>query len=159
VVELKVAALFVEVGGSYYDVPGVEPWDEWRDARRYDGKHPVLLTHRASAGHRSAPRHLRAGVGNTIGQVMTVGALHPRSWLSGGAAGCLSTRRRARLLSTSGSWHQPDLVGSESVNENGSVRSGKAPTGIGRTNPLGSCITGSARRSSCGGLGPLVHIR
>ena len=41
-VELKVAALFVEVGGSYYDVPGVEPWDEWRDARRYDGQYPVV---------------------------------------------------------------------------------------------------------------------
>lgn len=37
-----IAALYVHTGGSYFDVPGVDPWDEKRDARRYDGPHPVV---------------------------------------------------------------------------------------------------------------------
>lgn len=37
-----VAALYVEYGGSYFHVPGVDPWDEARDARRYDGPYPVV---------------------------------------------------------------------------------------------------------------------
>lgn len=37
-----VAALFVETGGCYFDQPGVEPWDEARDARTYVGPHPVV---------------------------------------------------------------------------------------------------------------------
>jgi len=37
-----VAALFVETGGVYFDLPGVDPWDEARDARLYDGPHPVV---------------------------------------------------------------------------------------------------------------------
>lgn len=37
-----VAALFVETGGAYYGLPGVDPWDEARDARRYDGPYPVV---------------------------------------------------------------------------------------------------------------------
>ena len=37
-----VAALFVAKGGCYYDLPGVDPWDVERDARRYPGPHPVV---------------------------------------------------------------------------------------------------------------------
>ena len=37
-----IAALYVETGGSYYGLPGVDPWDEARDARLYDGPHPVV---------------------------------------------------------------------------------------------------------------------
>lgn len=37
-----VAALFVGTGGCYFDLPGVDPWDEARDARRYAGPHPVV---------------------------------------------------------------------------------------------------------------------
>lgn len=29
-----VAALYVETGGTYYGLPGVDPWDVERDARR-----------------------------------------------------------------------------------------------------------------------------
>jgi hypothetical protein len=36
------AALFVETGGCYFGLPGVDPWDEARDARLYDGPHPVV---------------------------------------------------------------------------------------------------------------------
>lgn len=37
-----VAALYVQRGGSYYGLPGVDPWDEARDARLYAGPHPVI---------------------------------------------------------------------------------------------------------------------
>lgn len=37
-----VAALYVETDGAYYGLPGVDPWDEVRDARLYNGPHPVV---------------------------------------------------------------------------------------------------------------------
>ena len=37
-----IAALFVETDGVYFNVPGVDPWDESRDARKYSGSHPVV---------------------------------------------------------------------------------------------------------------------
>lgn len=39
---MTVAALYVESGGAYFGVPGVDPWDEARDARLYAGPHPVV---------------------------------------------------------------------------------------------------------------------
>jgi len=37
-----IAALFVETGGSYFGLHGVETWDVARDARSYAGPHPVV---------------------------------------------------------------------------------------------------------------------
>lgn len=37
-----IAALYVERDGAYSDLPGVDPWDEARDARLYAGPHPVV---------------------------------------------------------------------------------------------------------------------
>ena len=37
-----IAALYVETGGSYFGVPGVDPWDIERDARNYAGPHAVV---------------------------------------------------------------------------------------------------------------------
>lgn len=37
-----VAALFVETNGCYFNLPGVDPWDIERDARKYNGPHPVV---------------------------------------------------------------------------------------------------------------------
>ncbi len=37
-----IAALYVETGGVYYGLPDVDPWDEARDARLYDGPWPVV---------------------------------------------------------------------------------------------------------------------
>ena len=39
---MTIAALYVETGGGYFNLPGVEPWDEARDARAYPGPHPVV---------------------------------------------------------------------------------------------------------------------
>jgi hypothetical protein len=39
---ITVAALYVRTGGPYFGLPGVEPWDIERDARRYPGPHPVV---------------------------------------------------------------------------------------------------------------------
>lgn len=38
----QVAALYVETDGAYFGLPGIDPWDEARDARRYAGQHPVV---------------------------------------------------------------------------------------------------------------------
>lgn len=40
--EQRVAALFVQTNGCYFGLPGVDPWDVERDARRYAGPHPVV---------------------------------------------------------------------------------------------------------------------
>jgi hypothetical protein len=37
-----VAALFVESDGCYFNLDGVDPWDIKRDARLYQGPHPVV---------------------------------------------------------------------------------------------------------------------
>jgi hypothetical protein len=39
---LVIAALYVETGGCYFGLPGVDPWDQARDARLYAGPHPVV---------------------------------------------------------------------------------------------------------------------
>lgn len=39
---IQVAALFVEAGGIYDGLPGVDAWPEFRDARLYTGPHPVV---------------------------------------------------------------------------------------------------------------------
>lgn len=37
-----IAALYVETDGCYFGLDGVDPWDEPRDARKYDGPWPVV---------------------------------------------------------------------------------------------------------------------
>lgn len=37
-----IAALYVETGGGYFGLPGIDPWDEARDARLYPGPFPVV---------------------------------------------------------------------------------------------------------------------
>lgn len=37
-----IAALYVQTGGCYYGLDGVDPWDEGRDARLYSGPWPVV---------------------------------------------------------------------------------------------------------------------
>lgn len=38
----QVAALYVELGGCYFNLEGVDPWGEIRDARRYAERWPVV---------------------------------------------------------------------------------------------------------------------
>ncbi len=37
-----IAALYVQTGGSYFNLEGVQPWDEELDARMYGGPFPVV---------------------------------------------------------------------------------------------------------------------
>lgn len=37
-----IAALYVETDGAYFGLPGVDPWDEKRDARKYAGPYAVV---------------------------------------------------------------------------------------------------------------------
>jgi len=37
-----IVALFVQTGGAYFGIDGVDPWDEKRDARKYAGPWPVV---------------------------------------------------------------------------------------------------------------------
>lgn len=37
-----IAALYVETGGCYFGLPGVDPWDEARDARKAPGPYPAV---------------------------------------------------------------------------------------------------------------------
>lgn len=37
-----IAVLFAAKNGPYFGIPGVDPWDEKRDARDYEGPHPVI---------------------------------------------------------------------------------------------------------------------
>lgn len=39
---MSIAALYVETDGAYFGQPGVDPWDEPRDARKYRGPSPVV---------------------------------------------------------------------------------------------------------------------
>lgn len=39
---MTIAALYVQKNGCYFGLPDVDPWDEARDARLYDGPHPVV---------------------------------------------------------------------------------------------------------------------
>lgn len=38
----KIAALFVETNGVYFNVPDVDPWDKERNALNYNGEYPVV---------------------------------------------------------------------------------------------------------------------
>lgn len=37
-----IAALYVRTNGCYFGLPGIDPWDEKRDARKYTGPYPVI---------------------------------------------------------------------------------------------------------------------
>ena len=37
-----IAALYIQRGGAYWDLPGVDAWDQSRDARLYNGPWPVV---------------------------------------------------------------------------------------------------------------------
>jgi hypothetical protein len=61
-----IAALFVEKGGAYWNLPGVDPWDEARDARLYAGPWPVVAHPPCSRWCQLAPVN-QARYGHAIG--------------------------------------------------------------------------------------------
>lgn len=57
-----IAALFVKTNGCYFGLPDVDPWDETRDARLYDGPYPVVAHPPCDRWHQlSAVNHKRWG--------------------------------------------------------------------------------------------------
>lgn len=57
-----IAALYIEAGGAYCDLAGVDPWDVTRDARTYAGPHPVVAHPPCERWHQlSAVNHKRWG--------------------------------------------------------------------------------------------------
>lgn len=59
---MTVAALFVETNGIYFGLPGVDPWDAERDARKYPGPHAVVAHPPCDRWHQlSAVNHKRWG--------------------------------------------------------------------------------------------------
>lgn len=58
----KIAALFVESWGRYFDLEGVDPWDAVRDARLYNGPHPIVAHPPCQNWSRAQPD--RAKIGN-----------------------------------------------------------------------------------------------
>lgn len=63
----EIAALYVETGGCYFGLPGVDPWDEARDARLYAGPHPVVAHPPCGRWCQMAPVN-QARYGQTIGE-------------------------------------------------------------------------------------------
>ncbi len=61
-----VAALYVETGGCYFGLDGVDPWDTKRDARLYAGPHPVVAHPPCSRWCKMAPVN-QARYGHKIG--------------------------------------------------------------------------------------------
>lgn len=61
----KVAALYVATNGCYFGLPDVDPWDEPRDARKYNGPHPVVC-------HSPCPRWGRFARGGPSAKVPRV---------------------------------------------------------------------------------------
>lgn len=64
-----IAALYVERGGVYWDIDGVDPWDEERDARLYDGPWPVVAHPPCKSWSlmgQCRPRTVAAGDGGTF---------------------------------------------------------------------------------------------
>ncbi len=91
----QIAALYVETNGCYFGLDGVDPWDEQRDARGYQGPHPVVahppcnlwvnlaaLNYKRWGGEHNRP-------GNDGGcfshSISSPGPNHPRSWHLGNA--------------------------------------------------------------------------
>ena len=69
-----IAALYVQTGGVYFGMAGVDPWDEPRDARMYAGPYPVVA-------HPPCARW---------GRYATGGPSHPGTQTFGADGGCFA---------------------------------------------------------------------
>lgn len=97
-----VAALYVETGGAYFDLPGVDPWDEARDARLYSGPHPVVahppcqrwgalaaVNYARWGGEHNRPGNDGGCFASALNAVLTFGGVleHPKASRAWGAFG------------------------------------------------------------------------
>lgn len=65
-----IAALYVQTGGAYFNLEGVQPWDETDDARMYMGPHPVVAhppCQRWGKMWRGQPGNIKAGKVEVLG--------------------------------------------------------------------------------------------
>jgi hypothetical protein len=42
ITQKTIAALYVQTNGAYFNIPEIDPWDEKRDARKYNGPLPII---------------------------------------------------------------------------------------------------------------------
>ena len=62
-----IAALYVQKDGAYYGIDGVDPWDEERDARLYDGPWPVVAHPPCNTWSVLAPSNVAQGNIKAVG--------------------------------------------------------------------------------------------
>jgi hypothetical protein len=114
-----VAALFVETGGSYFNLPDVDPWDEARDARLYAGPHPVVahppcqlwvnfaaLNHKRYGGEHNRPGNDGGCFESALAAVRTWGGVleHPAFSRAWPAYGLTRPTERGWQQCASGGW-------------------------------------------------------
>lgn len=77
-----IAALFVQTDGIYFGLPNVDPWDEVRDARTYNGPWPVVAHPPCDRWHQlSAVNHKRWGWAiNSDGDCFAAALAAVRRW-------------------------------------------------------------------------------
>lgn len=120
---MTVAALFVDPEGPYANLPNVDPWDEARDARKYQGPHPVVAHPPCERWGRFAegsPTHKRFKAGDdghcfryALHSVRTYGGVleHPQgslAWETFGLPIPEATTKRSK------GWTVPDIYGGRS---------------------------------------------
>lgn len=79
---ITIAALYIDPRGPYPKIPGVESWDETRDARTYAGPHAIVA--HPPCGPWGRLRHLYRGsehdcAPRAVEQVRTFGGVLARS--------------------------------------------------------------------------------
>lgn len=62
------AALYVQRGGAYFGLDGVDPWDEARDARTYAGPHPPRVGKAAASRTPPAFRDVLLSIARAAGR-------------------------------------------------------------------------------------------
>ncbi len=114
---MRVAALYVQRGGVYWDLPDVDPWDEERDARRYAGPWPVVAhppcgrwamplakVNETRYGHRVGDDG--GCFAHALGTVRQWGGVleHPENTAAWAAFGILKPRRIGWMRAPCGGW-------------------------------------------------------
>ena len=123
-----IAALYVETNGAYSGRPDVDPWDIERDARRYDGPHPVVAHPPCDRWCKMAPVN-QARYGHKVGD-------------DGGcfAAALAAVRRWGGVLE-----HPALTPGQRSTYHDPPMAVGRAPSALGGSLTWTSGTTATAR--------------